>query len=185
MKLVVGLGNPGRKYRGTRHNVGFATLDLLAAKYATSKPKANFQGEVVEADLNGAKALLLWPHTFMNRSGGSVLAARDFYKLELEELLIVCDDLNLPLAKLRFRSEGSAGGQNGLADIIIRLNTPKIPRLRIGIGATPGERDAKDWVLSGFRKEEKADIEIALNRAADAAVDWAKSGIDFCMNRYN
>src|SRR5262245_16373112 len=114
MKLVVGLGNPGRKYEGTRHNVGFMVFTELARKYGHSRPKAAFQGEIVEATLESQKSLLLCPHTLMNLSGGSVLAARDFYKIEPEDLLVVSDDLNLPLGKLRFRSSGSSGGQKGL-----------------------------------------------------------------------
>src|SRR5579871_1365019 len=108
MKLVVGLGNPGRKYQGTRHNVGFVVLDALADRHGIGKRKSDFQGEVVEANLNGTRALLLWPHTFMNLSGASVLAARDFYKLVDADLLVVCDDFNLPLGKLRVRANGSA-----------------------------------------------------------------------------
>ena len=127
MKLVVGLGNPGRKYQGTRHNVGFAVLDRLREQNGLGKAKADFQGETVEADLQGARALLLWPHTFMNLSGGSVLAARDFYKLDNQDLLIVGDDFNLPLGKLRVRASGTAGGQKGLEDIIRRLGTQQIP----------------------------------------------------------
>src|SRR5689334_8413414 len=113
MKLVVGLGNPGKKYEGTRHNVGFRVVAELARKHGLSPPRKAFQGEVTEATLAGDKALLLCPHTLMNLSGASVLAARDFYKIPNEDLLIVCDDFNLPLAKLRIRSGGSAGGQKG------------------------------------------------------------------------
>src|SRR5215467_13737474 len=137
MKLVVGLGNPGRKYEGTRHNVGFRVIEELARKYARGKAKTAFAGEVIEADLENDKALLLCPHTLMNLSGTSVLAARDFYKIPHGDLLIVCDDFNLPLGKLRFRPSGSSGGQKGLEDIIRRLGTDEVPRLRIGIGSPP------------------------------------------------
>ena len=116
MKLVVGLGNPGRKYEGTRHNVGFCVAAELARRHGRTQAKQAFQGEIVEASFEGEKALLLCPHTLMNLSGGSVLAARDFYKIALEDLLIVSDDLNLPLGKLRFRPSGSSGGQRGLED---------------------------------------------------------------------
>jgi len=109
MKLIVGLGNPGPRYEGTRHNVGFAVLAEVARKYATGRPKRKFQGEVVEADLEGVSALLLSPTTYMNHSGASVQTARDFYKLPDQDLLVICDDLNLPLAKLRFRAGGSSG----------------------------------------------------------------------------
>lgn len=185
MKLVVGLGNPGRKYEGTRHNVGFIVLNELARRHDAARPKANFQGEISETELHGQKTLLLWPQTFMNLSGASVLAARDFYKLENSELLIVCDDFNLPLAKVRMRPEGSAGGQKGLDDVILRLGTEAVPRLRIGVGPLPANWDPADFVLSRFTKEELPEIEPAVARAADAVEDWTRLGIAECMNRYN
>jgi PTH1 family peptidyl-tRNA hydrolase len=185
MKLVVGLGNPGRKYQATRHNIGFEVLAEVAARHHAGKPKAGFQGEIAEVNLEGVKTLLLWPQTFMNLSGGSVLSARDFYKIANEDVLIVSDDFNLPLAKLRFRSAGSAGGQKGLEDVIRRLGTDQIARLRIGVGPLPPNYDAADFVLSKFRKEELPEIQPAVWRAADAVVDWAREGIECCMNRYN
>jgi PTH1 family peptidyl-tRNA hydrolase len=185
MKLVVGLGNPGRRYQGTRHNVGWAVLAELARKYGTSPAKEKFQGEVVEADLAGQKALLLAPWTYMNLSGASVLAARDFYKMPDEDLLVVCDDLNLPLARLRIRAGGSSGGQKGLEDIIRRLGTEQFARLRIGIGSPPEGWEWANYVLSKFTKEEAAEMEQALARAAEAAVVWACEGTETCMNRYN
>jgi PTH1 family peptidyl-tRNA hydrolase len=185
MKLVVGLGNPGRKYEGTRHNVGYAVLAELARRFATSRPKAKFQGEFVEADLSGEKAILLSPLTYMNRSGACVQTARDFYKLPNEDVLVVCDDLNLELAKLRFRSKGSAGGQKGLADVLQKLGTEELPRLRIGIGAPPEGWDATDYVLGKFTRQEWQQIEPAIIQAADAVVVWACDGIEHCMNQYN
>ncbi len=185
MKLVVGLGNPGRKYQATRHNVGFDVVAELARKHATARAKANFDGEVVEADLAGERALLLCPLTFMNRSGSSVVKARDFYKLANDEILVVCDDFNLPLTVLRMRKQGSAGGQKGLNDIIQRLGTNEIARLRIGIGPTPQGWDPADFVLGKFTKEQRPVIEQAVWRAADAVVDWASHGAEYCMNRYN
>ena len=121
----------------------------------------------------------------MNLSGGSVLAARDFYKLANAEVLIVCDDFNLPLGKLRFRSEGSAGGQKGLADIITRLGDEAVPRLRVGVGPVPANWDPADFVLGRFNKEELPIIEPTVTRAADAVEDWIGLGIAECMNRYN
>ena len=152
MKLVVGLGNPGRRYQQTRHNIGWAVLAELARKFAAGPAKRRFQGEVVEADLEGQKALLLTPWTYMNLSGASVLAARDFYKIPNEDMLVVCDDLNLPVAKLRFRAAGSSGGQKGLEDIIRRLGSEEFARLRIGIGSPPEGWDWADYVLGKFHR---------------------------------
>ncbi len=185
MKLIVGLGNPGRKYEGTRHNIGFAVLADVAKRQRAGKPKTGFEGEVVDIDWAGERAVLLWPHTFMNRSGHSVLLARDFYKLSNSELIVVCDDFNLPLAALRVRAKGSAGGQKGLADTIRHLGTDEFPRLRIGVGEVPHGWDAADFVLSKFRKEELPEIEPAVWRAGEALEIWARDGIQQCMNRYN
>ncbi|MEX0678743.1 MAG: aminoacyl-tRNA hydrolase [Pirellulales bacterium] len=185
MKLVVGLGNPGRKYEGTRHNVGFRVAAELAEKHGRTKPRRTFQGELVEAAIDAEKLLLLCPHTLMNLSGGSVLEARDFYKIPHDDLLIVSDDLNLPLGKLRFRKSGSSGGQRGLKDIIRRLGTDEIPRLRIGIGSAAAGRDAADFVLGRFTKDEKPEIDVAIGRAADAVEIWFREGVAAAMNRYN
>jgi peptidyl-tRNA hydrolase, PTH1 family len=185
VKLVVGLGNPGRRYQGTRHNVGFAVLAELARRHGLGRPKSSFRGEVVEADLAGTRALLLGPMTYMNNSGTSVQAAAGFYKVPGEDLLVVCDDLNLPLGKLRVRIKGSSGGQKGLEDIIQRLATEDFPRLRIGIGSPPEGWDATAYVLGRLTAEEKNEIDHAVLRAADAVVVWAREGIECCMNQYN
>lgn len=185
MKLVVGLGNPGRKYQATRHNVGFEVLARLARQHGKGTPKASFQGEVVDSDLAGERVLLLCPHTFMNKSGSSVVLARDFYKLNHEDLLVVCDDFNLPLAKLRFRARGSAGGQKGLEDIRRALGTDEFPRLRIGIGPVPTSWDAADFVLGKFSKEEREQIDVTIAEASDAVQAWATKGLSHCMNAYN
>lgn len=185
MKLVVGLGNPGRKYQGTRHNIGFIVLAHLAGKYGGGKPKAKFQGEVVDADLNGERAVLLCPHTFMNNSGNSVQPARDFYKLENHEVIVICDDFNLPLGTIRFRPSGSSGGQKGLADIVRRLGDELVPRLRIGIGPLPDGWESVDFVLGRFNDKEAKEVEEIAERAAQGIVDWAHQGIDYSMNQYN
>ncbi len=185
MKLVVGLGNPGRRYEGTRHNVGYAVLAELVRRHGTTAPREKFHGEVVEADLGGQKALLLRPLTFMNRSGISVQEAVSFYKLANEELLVLCDDLNLPVGKLRIRAGGSSGGQKGLDDIIGRLGTDEFSRLRVGIGAAPENWDWADYVLSRFAPGELPAIEQAVERSADAVAAWAREGVEFCMNQYN
>lgn len=185
MKLVVGLGNPGRRYEGTRHNIGYAVLAELARRFGTSPPKARFQGAVVEVDLAGQKTLLLSPTTYMNLSGASVVEAKSFYKLANEDLLIICDDINLPLGKLRFRSQGSSGGQKGLENIICRLATEDFARLRIGVGNAPDGWNWADYVLSKFTAEELPIVQQATVEAAEAVAVWAREGIDFCMNQYN
>ncbi len=185
MKLIVGLGNPGRKYEGTRHNIGFEVLRELARRHATGRPRVKFQGEVSEAQVGGESVLLLMPQTFMNLSGASVLPARDFYRLEACDVLVICDDFHLPLARLRFRPSGSAGGQKGLADILHRLGTSAIPRLRFGIGSPPPAWDVADYVLSKFGKDEVPELASSLSRAATAAADWVTLGTQECMNRYN
>ncbi len=185
MKLVVGLGNPGRKYVDTRHNVGFVVLDELARRTGASKPKTAVDAEWSETQLGSERALLVWPQTFMNLSGSCVLRMRDFYKLPSEDLLVVCDDFHLPLGRLRLRGGGSAGGQKGLDDILRRLATDEIARLRIGIGSPPPGFEAADFVLSKFRREEIAEADLAVQRAADAASDWASQGLAYAMNKYN
>ncbi|SRR5690606_27887337 len=185
MKLIVGLGNPGRKYVGTRHNVGFDVLAELGRRYGQMPPRSKFQGEVVEAVIGGEKVLLLAPHTYMNLSGASVQPARDFYKLANDDILVICDDLNLPLGKLRVRRKGSAGGQKGLDDIIRRLGSDEVARLRIGIGAPDEHRTAADFVLSKFTAAEAEIIKEAISRAADAAALWVTEGVEACMNRFN
>jgi PTH1 family peptidyl-tRNA hydrolase len=185
MRLIVGLGNPGRRYQGTRHNVGFAVLAELARQFASGTAKSKFHAEIVEADLQGQRALLLSPVTYMNHSGLSVQEAKGFYKIPDDHLLVLCDDLNLPLAKLRFRAKGSSGGQKGLEDIVSRLGTEDFARLRIGIGPPPEGWHWADYVLAKFTEEELPQIEQAVGQAAQAVVVWAREGIEYCMNTYN
>lgn len=193
MKLIVGLGNPGRKYEATRHNVGFDVVAELARRQSTAAAgrggsvgfKSAFQGEAADGLIGTEKVLLLRPQTFMNRSGQSVVAARDFYKLTNEDLLVVCDDLNLPSGKLRLREKGSSGGQKGLEDIIRAVGGDAFSRLRVGIGQPPGRMDAADYVLAKFTPDEKTEMAIAVQFAADAAEVWVREGASACMNRYN
>jgi len=185
MKLIVGLGNVGRKYDKTRHNVGFCVLDTLVERSTADAGKEKFEGRIVEATMAGEKTLLLWPHTLMNRSGQSVRAAVDFYQLLPAEVLVVGDDFNLPIGKLRFRSEGSAGGQKGLSDILRRMGSEQVNRLRIGIGPVPDEWDAADFVLGKFDKAERPVIEETILRAADGVECWVASGIAASMNKFN
>jgi PTH1 family peptidyl-tRNA hydrolase len=185
MKLIVGLGNLGRKYDQTRHNVGFDVLNRLAERFGDGRAKDKFDGRLMEAAIGAERVLLLWPHTFMNRSGESVGPAVEFYKLELADLLVVCDDFNLPLGKMRFRRDGSAGGQNGLADIIRRLGTEEFSRLRLGIGPVRENWDAADFVLAKFTAAERDTIDETIAYAADGAECWATEGIAASMNRFN
>ena len=185
MKLIVGLGNPGRKYVGTRHNVGWEIVARLAKRYGGGSPRAKFQGEIVEAGIAGEKVLLLCPQTYMNLSGASVQPARDFYQLDNKDLIVVCDDFNLPVARLRFRAKGSSGGQKGLEDIIRRLGTDEFSRLRLGVGPLPPNWDAADFVLSRFAAGERTEIDVAIEEAAEALAEWVRHGLEYCMNQYN
>ena len=186
MKLIAGLGNPGVKYRMNRHNVGFMVLAELAGQFASDKPQSKFRGELVTfRDPAGEPILLLAPMTYMNRSGLSVGEAVQFYKIPPSDVLVVCDDLNLPFTRLRLRGEGGSGGQKGLADILRVLGTQQVPRLRIGIGSPPGQMDAADYVLMNFTEKEQTDLKITVKQSADAAMCWVHSGIETAMNRFN
>jgi PTH1 family peptidyl-tRNA hydrolase len=184
MKIVVGLGNPGRQYAGTRHNVGFDVLDYLASGPGVVGAKAAFQSEVAEMSEGGEKVLLVKPQTFMNLSGRAVRAVLDFYKLTPADLLVVCDDYNLPLGKLRVRAKGSSGGQNGLRNIQEQLGTDEYARLRIGIGQ-PAPGEAVDFVLTRFKPGERAAAEEAVANAAAGVLVWVRQGLAACMNRVN
>lgn len=185
MRLVVGLGNPGRKYEQTRHNIGFDVVAALVARFGKGTPRAKFDGEMVEADVGGERCLLVRPLTYMNESGRCVQPLRDFYKVENRDILVICDDLSLPVAKLRLRAKGSAGGQKGLDDILRRLGGDEIARLRVGIGAVPPGWDAADYVLGRFSSSEAEQVRAACQRATEAVADWVARGIEFCMNKYN
>jgi PTH1 family peptidyl-tRNA hydrolase len=185
MKIVVGLGNPGQKYNETRHNVGFDVLARLAQRYDVGRPKAKFNAEVAETTIKNQKTILLSPLTYMNLSGQSVRAAVDFYKLPLTDLLVICDDINLDVARLRFRPSGSAGGQNGLKDIIQRLGSQAFGRLRVGVGRPPPNWDAADYVLGKFSQEDRSEIESCVTRAVDAVEVWVEQGMETAMNRFN
>jgi PTH1 family peptidyl-tRNA hydrolase len=185
MKIVIGLGNPGRKYQGTRHNIGFAVVEELARRHAAGRAKNSFQAQIAEAEIAGQKVLVACPQTFMNLSGSAAVQLRDFYKVDNSEVIVVCDDFALPLGRLRIRPQGSGGGQKGLADIIRRFGTENVPRLRIGVGPLPAGWDGADFVLGKFAKSEQAEIEVATARAADAVEQWIQAGIATAMNKYN
>ena len=185
MKLVVGLGNPGLKYEATRHNVGFDLIDRLVQETGASAPRAKYDGEVWECLLGGEKSLLLKPLTFMNKSGGSVRKACDFYQIPASEILVVCDDFNIPLGQLRMRTGGSDGGQNGLADVIRMMGTQEVPRLRIGIGPVPDRWNPADFVLGKFNADERTEVALQVARAADAVRMWSTQGTLATMNKFN
>lgn len=184
LKLVVGLGNPGAKYESTRHNIGFEAIDLLAKGGSGASFSRKFDGQLAEVEIDFRRILLLKPETFMNLSGRSVSQVVRFYKLDPSDILVICDDLSLPLGKLRLRPGGSDGGQKGLRDIAAQLGTDQYPRLRIGLGDR-GEVDAADFVLGRFRNVERPQINDSLILATQAVAVWVSRGIDAAMNRFN
>ncbi|MFO0962865.1 MAG: aminoacyl-tRNA hydrolase [Phycisphaerales bacterium] len=186
MKLIVGLGNPGLEYAGTRHNAGFAVVDRLAARIAPgAAPRSRFSGLAVEAQVGDEKCLLLKPTTFMNLSGRSVLEAVQFFKLEpSKDLLVIVDDIALPCGSIRLRPDGSSGGHNGLADIGLKLGSNYWARLRVGVDA-PGRVRQVDYVLGRFTPEQAPLVEQSIVEAADAAQTWATRGLEEAMNRFN
>lgn len=185
MHLVVGLGNPGRKYTLTRHNVGFQVLAELARRHAAPESMCSFEAALAEASIAGKRVLLAAPQTYMNLSGRCVRQIVAFYKLPLENVLVICDDMNLPTGKLRLRGSGSAGGQKGLQNIIDQLGTQAFARLRLGIGRPPANIDAVDYVLTRFRSTEKPLIEEAVESAATSVETWLRSGLAAAMNAVN
>jgi len=185
LRLVVGLGNIGRQYIQTRHNVGFEVLDRLAHRDGFHFHKGKFKGEEVTITRLGTRVLLLKPHTLMNLSGEAVAAAARFYKLTPERIFIICDDINLPLGRIRVRAQGSDGGHNGLWSIIHRLGSQDFPRLRVGVGSPPPEMDMVAYVLNRFLAAERPLIQAAVDRAADAVEAWVRDGIEAAMNRWN
>ncbi len=183
MKLIVGLGNPGRAYAGTRHNVGFDVVDLLAERHRLAWESA--PAEAVLAKWREASALVVKPLTFMNLSGQAVGDLLRFYKIDLADLFVVVDDVNLELGRLRARPGGSAGGHNGLKSLIGLLGTEEFARLRVGVGRGDARRDLADHVLTKFDPQERADVVEAVGRAADAAELFVAEGIGPVMNRFN
>ena len=185
MKMVVGLGNPGAKYAGTRHNVCFDVVRELGKRFGADKPSSRFQADVQDVLIGNQKVLLISPLTYMNRSGESVAQFVQFYQTDPADIVVICDDMNLPAGRLRWRPSGSAGGQNGLKDIIQRLGHSDFPRLRVGIDRPPGKMEATSWVLGKFRDEEIEPIDHALMRAADSIENWVSVGIELTMSEFN
>ena len=188
-RIVVGLGNPGRKYAQTRHNVGFRVLRTLVDQWSLGDGREGFDRLTWNARRSSGgevrSVMMLAPMTYMNCSGRSVQGMLKYYKVRTDETLVVLDDLNLPLGQLRIRPDGSAGGHNGLEDVLQACGTNEVPRLRIGIGAPPGGFDAKDYVLSKFRPVEQEEIDVAIRIAADAVEKWIFGDINQVMEIYN
>lgn len=187
MKVIVGLGNPGKEYERTRHNVGFMVIHELAERWVPSDvPKAKFNALVLEALIGTEKVLLVRPLTYMNRSGDCVSALMRFHQLEpAEDLLVVVDDISLPLGALRIRAAGSAGAHNGLGDIERRLGGRDYPRLRVGIDDPGGPISRVNFVLGRFSAEERSTIERAIRQSGDACECWIREGLPATMNQFN
>ena len=184
--LIVFLGNPGPKYECTRHNAGFMTADAMAKKLGVSINKLRFKALTASADIGGEKVLLMKPQTFMNLSGEAVGEAARFYKVPPEHVIVVSDEVSLPLGKLRVRPKGSAGGHNGLKSIIAHLGSDAFPRIRLGVGAPPHpDYDMADWVLSVFCNQDLEDVLSASDRAAEAVITYITDGPERAMNKYN
>ena len=184
--IIVGLGNPGSKYENSRHNVGFLFMDRLAEKYGVKVNRVKFKGLTATAVIGGKKTLLLKPSTFMNLSGQSVTEAMRFYKLPPEKVLIVFDDISLPVGKIRIRRKGSDGGQNGMKNIIYLSAADTFPRIKIGVGAKPHpDYNLADWVLSSFNRQEYPALVKALTDSVEAAALINSGDIDRAMSQYN
>lgn len=185
MKLIAGLGNPGKEYLGTRHNVGFGVVDLLAGRHGATFGAAKVDGLIARLRMPADDVLLLKPLTYMNLSGQAVQGIAHYFKIDVPDILIVADDVNLPLGRLRIRKTGTEGGHNGLRSVAQALGTIDYPRLRIGVGRGDDRRDLADHVLSRFDADEMPGIEAAIARAADAAEAFVTTDIDAVMNSYN
>ena len=184
--IVVGLGNPGLKYANTRHNAGFLTLDHISEKLGVRVDRSKFEALVGEAVIAGKRVLLMKPQTFMNNSGNAVYQAAAFYKIAPENIVVISDDVNLDVGRLRVRGSGSAGGQKGLNDIIVQMGTEKIPRIRIGVGKKPHpDYDMVDWVLGVFSEEDRKSLEAVYARAYDGLEKILLGDVDGAMQICN
>lgn len=185
MYIIAGLGNPGKQYEHTRHNVGFDTLDKLADKYRISIDNKKHKAICGQGYVEGQKVILVKPQTYMNLSGESLREFIDFYKIDpKEELIVIYDDISLDPGQLRIRAKGSAGGHNGIKNIIAHLGS-EFQRVKIGVGEKPAHFDLADYVLSHFQKEERADVEAAMDRAVDAIARMVQGDLAGAMNEYN
>ncbi|MDD2648723.1 MAG: aminoacyl-tRNA hydrolase [Eubacteriales bacterium] len=186
MKLIVGLGNPGREYEHSRHNTGFDVLEILSQMTSTPIAKAQSRALIGQTSIGGDKVILARPQTFMNASGESVKPLMDFFKIPPENLLVIYDDIDIPQGSIRMRPNGSAGSHNGMKSIIYQLHSESFARLRVGVGQKPANWDLAAWVLSQYRDVKERELMFdALKSAAEAAVCWAEKGVNAAMNLYN
>ena len=184
--LIAGLGNPGREYESTRHNAGFVAADMLADKFNISVSKSKFDALYGDGTVAGARVLLVKPQTYMNLSGTAVQRLAAFYKIPLDKIIIMHDDVSLDVGKIRIRRKGSAGGQKGLANIIQLMGSEEIPRIKIGVGGKPHpDYDMKDWVLGKIPAEQQSDFKKACENAVKAVEEIIARGIDSAMNKYS
>ena len=184
--LIVGLGNPDKKYEGTRHNAGFMVVEALAADLGVRVNRAKYKSLVGEAVIGGKKVLLMQPQTYMNNSGEAVREAMAFYKLPPERCVVICDDITLPVGTIRLRRKGSDGGQRGMRSIISLCGSEQFPRIKVGVGQKPHpDYDLAAWVLSRFAENEKAPLREAVNNAAEAVKLIVGGEMDAAMNRYS
>lgn len=187
MKLVVGLGNPGKKYANTRHNIGWRVVEHLALHLDAGEPSATpkFKSNIAETTVEGEKVLLVLPQTFMNDSGEAVRALVSFYKVSPKDILIVQDEMDFPFARIQFAAQGSGAGHNGVKSVIERLGTQDIPRLRIGIGRPEAPKASEDYVLERFDKHEESKIDLLVEKSGEAVYDWITQGLTKAMNAWN
>jgi len=183
--VIVGLGNPGAKYENTRHNVGFDTVEFLSKRHDIRLGKLKHKALIGDGEIGGRKVILAKPQTFMNLSGESVREIVEWYKIPVKNIIIIYDDIDLPVGKLRLRPKGSAGTHNGMRSVIYQLQSEEFPRIRIGIDKPPEGWDLISYVLSRFSADERKKIDEAVEKAADAVETILKSGIDSAMNKYN
>lgn len=185
LNVIVGLGNPGNKYENTRHNVGFSTIDLLSVKHGIKVDRLKHRALTGDGSIKGERVLLVKPQTFMNLSGESVRDIAEWYKLPMENIIVIYDDVDLPVGTVRIRPKGSSGTHNGMKSVIYQLQSDDFPRIRIGIGKAPEGWDLADYVLSRFSGDEAKDIRQSVERAADAAASIVADGVAAAMNLYN
>ena len=185
MKLIVGLGNPGKEYTKTRHNVGFMVIDeLITQENLNLSTKTKFKGALSQATIGNESVILLKPLTYMNLSGESVLAVKNFYNIDINDILVIYDDLDLPVGKIRIKQKGSSGGHKGMKSIIACLNSSDFPRLKIGIDKEE-LIPVTQYVLTKFSKAQKKLIDEAIEKSINAVHDWIKHGVNYAMNNYN